>query len=180
MTEATATAAPMTPLLALTLRARAGLMTAAAAFALGFVFIAQYAFGEAPCALCLWQRWPYGAVLGLGALALLTAGRARGLTRLLLGLATLGFAATAGIAIFHVGVEQLWWEGLASCAGGIDIDAATSAQDLRRLFETTVVARCDEPAPLLGLTYPAWNAIYATVCTLGAAVLTLARAPRLY
>ena len=34
-----------------------------------------------------------------------------------LWLLTLAFLATAGIALFHVGVEQKWWEGTTACTG---------------------------------------------------------------
>ena len=72
----------------------------------------QYIGGLAPCALCLWQRWPHLVAVIIGALAL----GLRGPVLPVLGaLAVLG---SAGIAGFHVGVEQGWWVGLASCSGG--------------------------------------------------------------
>ena len=36
----------------------------------------------------------------------------------LLALCALAGLIDSGIAIFHVGVEQHWWEGLAACTGG--------------------------------------------------------------
>ena len=34
-------------------------------------FAFQYIGGLAPCQLCLWQRWPHAAAIGIGVLALL-------------------------------------------------------------------------------------------------------------
>ena len=59
------------------------------------------ALGWAPCAMCLWQRWPHAAAVLIGALALALPGR------LLPLLGALAAATTAGIAVFHSGVERL-------------------------------------------------------------------------
>ena len=79
---------------------------------LGGAFAFQYIGGLAPCALCLWQRWPHAAAILIGAVALGTGWRG------LLWLGALAALTTAGIGMFHVGVEQLWWEGLATCTAG--------------------------------------------------------------
>src|SRR5262249_19590848 len=95
------------------------LVILAALVALGTAFFAQLVGGLAPCPLCLWQRYPYGAAIGLAALSLLLAPAPKP-ARLLLALSGLALLASAGIAAFHVGVEQHWWPGLASCSGAID------------------------------------------------------------
>jgi disulfide bond formation protein DsbB len=88
------------------------LATLGSAGLLGGAFAFQYIGGLAPCQLCLWQRWPHAAAILIGVVALLTGWRG------LAWLGALAALATAGIGIFHVGVEQLWWEGLASCTAG--------------------------------------------------------------
>lgn len=137
---------------------RSGLTVAAlAVFTLGLVFVSQYGFGLAPCELCLWQRWPYGAAIlfGLAALAL-PRWRAA-----LLVLAALSFMVTGGIGVFHAGVEWKWWQGLTSCGGG---PTATTLEDLRAQLMAAPVVRCDEAAiRLLGLSMAGWNVLWSAV-----------------
>jgi disulfide bond formation protein DsbB len=116
-------------------------------------FAFQYIGGLYPCTLCLWQRWPHAAAVVIGVLALTMGGRA------LPYFGALAATASAGIALFHTGVERGWWEGLASCnAGSI---AGLSVDEL--LNPNVVVAapvRCDAVAwELLGLSMASWNGI---------------------
>lgn len=139
---------------------RAGLLLALlSALTLAMVFIAQYGFGLAPCQLCLWQRWPYAAAIAFGIGALLLP---RFRTPLLL-LAGLSFVVGGGIGIFHVGVEEKWWQGLASCGGG---STPSSLEDLRAQLMAAPVARCDEAAfRFLGLSMAGWNVLWSIVLT---------------
>jgi disulfide bond formation protein DsbB len=79
----------------------------------------QYIGGLQPCVLCIWQRYPHGAVLLLGALALghALAGKPKAVPWLTM-LAAVAMLTGAAIAAFHVGVEQGWWKGLEACAAG--------------------------------------------------------------
>jgi disulfide bond formation protein DsbB len=113
----------------------------------------QYIGGLAPCQLCLWQRWPHAAAVVIGALALAMPGRVLPL------LGALAALASAGIGLFHTGVERGWWEGLASCSAG-----SISGLDVNDLLDPTVeiaaVVRCDEVAwQMLGLSMASWNAL---------------------
>lgn len=140
---------------------------ALAAATLGMAFLAQYGFGLAPCELCLWQRWPYAAAILLG-LAAWKLDRAR---PLLLGLVALAFAATAAVGVFHFGVEQKWWEGLSGCSGG---STATSIDALRAQILAAPVVRCDDIAfSFLGLSMAGWNALWAALLAVLAAMKAL-------
>jgi disulfide bond formation protein DsbB len=115
----------------------------------------QYLGGLAPCALCLDQRWAHGAALVLAIAGLIVGGRAGWI---LIALAGLAMVVSAGIGVFHVGVEQKWWAGPTGCSGG-DLSGLTPAEAAKRLMETPVV-RCDEIAwSLLGISMAGWNAI---------------------
>ena len=146
---------------------RIGLLLACASAAmLGGAFWFQYVEGLAPCPLCLAQRWAHAASLALGLLTALVATRAT--APLLLGLAGLAFLAGAGIAGYHVGVEQHWFES-AFCGAG-DAVAAT-VEDLKALLWETEVARCDEIAwSLLGISMAGWNLIVSVILALVAFV----------
>lgn len=131
---------------------------AASAAILGAALFAQYVGGLRPCALCHWQRYPYVATIVLGLLALLlarnaTLGRYVGA---LIGLAGLVFLAGAGIAVFHIGVEQHWWQGTSAC--GQTLGQAQSIEDLRRALLAQPVVRCDQVAwSFLGLSMAGYN-----------------------
>ena len=92
-------------------------LTAALGIAmLGGAFAFQHWGGLAPCVLCIYQRWPWVAVILLGSLAVVFRRRPAA-AHTLLGLAALAMLVGAGIAGFHVGVEQYWWAGTAECSG---------------------------------------------------------------
>jgi disulfide bond formation protein DsbB len=120
---------------------------------LGGAFAFQYIGGMAPCQLCLWQRWPHAAAIVIGLVALTTGWR--GLARL----GALAALATAGIGVFHVGVEQLWWEGLASCTAG-SIEGISTTDLLNPDVVVAPIVRCDEIAwQMLGISMAGWNVI---------------------
>lgn len=140
-----------------------------AAVALGAAFVAQYGFGLAPCPLCVWQRWPYAAAIAIG-IAALAWRRGGGAFAVL---AALAFATTAGIAVFHVGVEEGYWRGLESCSA---VSTPDSLEALRAEIMGQQPARCDQVAwSFLGLSIAGWNVVYAGL----AAILMLTLAIRL-
>jgi disulfide bond formation protein DsbB len=110
----------------------------------------QYVGGLPPCRLCIWQRWPYVALIGLGVIGW------RAYPRALLGLATLVLLAGAGLASYHVGIEEGWWALPAGCVAG---GSAESVEDLRRLLAEAPPA-CDQVSfAFLGLTLAGWNLV---------------------
>ncbi len=117
--------------------------------ALGF----QYLGGMAPCALCIWQRWPHlASVLAGGGMLLLP-----GAVWVIAGSA--GAAASGAIGIYHTGVEQGWWQGPSACSAGGDIGALSTDELMARIMAAPVV-RCDEvPWEMLGLSMASWNAV---------------------
>ncbi|MBL9048876.1 MAG: disulfide bond formation protein B [Tabrizicola sp.] len=120
---------------------------------LGGAFAFQYLGGLAPCQLCLYQRWPHAAAILIGLVALLTGWRG------LAWLGALAALATAGIGVFHVGVEQLWWEGLATCTAG-SIEGISTADLLNPAADVAAPVRCDQIAwQMLGISMAGWNAI---------------------
>jgi len=131
-------------------------------------FAFQYIGGMAPCALCLWQRWPHAAAVLIGALSLRIAGPVLPL------LGALSALTTAGIGVFHVGVEQKWWQGLASCTAG-SIEGISTADLLNPNVNVGAVVRCDEIAwSMLGISMPGWN----VVISVGLALIWLMAARR--
>ena len=120
--------------------------------ALGF----QYLVGLSPCEMCMWQRWAL-----VTALALALAGWAAGLSRALLALAALAVLAGAAIAVFHVGVEQHWWQGITRCTA---TPAGGSTADVLKDIMAQPLVRCDAvPWSLFGISMAGWNALVSSV-----------------
>lgn len=138
------------------------------ALLLAGAFAFEHLGGMAPCQLCLYQRWPHAAAVVIGALALWLGGR---LLPVLGAIAALG---TASVGVFHVGVEQKWWEGLASCTAS-SIDGLSTADLLNPEVTVGAVIRCDAIAwQALGVSMAGWNAILS----LGLALLWVQAARR--
>lgn len=124
---------------------------------LGGAFAFQHLGGLDPCVLCVYQRWPWVAAIALGLLAALFP-RQGSLTKALLALAAIAMLTGAGIAGFHVGVEQQWWAGTSGC-GGV-VGKAKTIADLKAQLLATPVTRCDEVAwSFLGVSMAGWNLI---------------------
>ena len=144
----------------ITSRRLAGLILGASVAALAGAFFAEYVMGLAPCPLCLYQRFPYGATILLGAFAL--AGRG-GWPLLAIALAGALFAGEAGLAFYHVGVEQHWWAGLDACAqAGATPETVDELRTL--LLDEPPPPPCDVvPWSLFGVSMAGYNVLYAAV-----------------
>jgi disulfide bond formation protein DsbB len=122
-------------------RAVAALSTIAAGAALATALASERFLGLVPCALCLWERWPYRIAIGLGVLAFLA----------------------AALAFVHVGVEQGYWPSpLPECAAP-HFSAGTIAERLASM-PARPSKPCDEPTflvPGLPLSMAAMNLVFA-------------------
>lgn len=132
--------------------AAAALVSAAA---LAIALISQYGFGLQPCVLCHYQRYAFVAALVLALIGLFAR------PRLFLALAGLTFLTGAGIAAFHVGVEQGWWQGTAGChAPAFDLNA--SVDEMREALMNTDFVPCDKVAwSLFGISMAGFNVLFS-------------------
>lgn len=144
------------------------LLLAASAAALAAVLGLQYLGGVEPCVLCQYQRYPYILVIAASLAALALKGAVpRPWLMVLCGAA---LAAGAGVAVYHVGVEQGWFAATAACTEG---GRAATVEELRAKLLGAPVARCDEIAwSLFGLSLAGYN----VVASAALAVLSLAAA----
>jgi disulfide bond formation protein DsbB len=116
--------------------------------AFGFQIIGEMT----PCKLCIWQRWPHGLAFVVGALVFFVPNR---WFYVLGGLIVL-FG--AGVALYHTGVEQDWWQGPTTCTSqGI---SGLSSDELMAQIMSAPLVRCDEiPWSMFGLSMAAWNGV---------------------
>jgi disulfide bond formation protein DsbB len=100
--------------------------------------------------MCLWQRWPHGAAIVIGIVALMTVP-----SRVLAWLGALAAAATGALGIYHTGVERDWWEGPSSCTGSGGLDAGNLLAT-----DGPALVMCDQVAwDLFGISMASWNAL---------------------
>lgn len=151
-------------------RAAVALAGAGSALLLAAAFAFQHLGGLAPCALCLWQRWPHAAGIALACLAVMIP-----LKGVWSALGALALALGAGLGLYHTGVERSWWDGPAACAaGGEDLGALDGAALLDFDADVAVVL-CDTVAwSMAGLSMASWNAL-ASLTLAGLWVLALRR-----
>lgn len=136
----------------------AAFVLAASIAVLGGAFAFQYIGGLQPCVLCIYQRYPYGVTILLSLGAVLIARRNPFHAQWHLYICALAFVIGAGIAVFHVGVEQHWWRGTDEC-GALSTGAKT-VEELEAMLKKTPVVRCDQPQwSLFGVSMAGYNVL---------------------
>lgn len=127
------------------------MLTGSAAL-LGGALLFQYFGGYAPCEMCIWQRWPHAAALALGLMAW-----ALRSNRAVVALAAMAVLVSAGLGVYHLGVEQGWWPGITACSA---TTVGGSSADIMASIINTPLVRCDVAAwSLFGLSMAGWNAV---------------------
>jgi disulfide bond formation protein DsbB len=141
---------------------------AAAAVAIGGAFAIlgawffQHVVGLPPCPLCYEQRYPYYFAIPLALLIML--GETVGSRRRVLLAGLLALAAmmlwTAGLGVYHAGIEWKWWLGPQTCSatpGNLNLGG-----DLAEKLRHINITRCDEAAwRFLGISLAGYNALIA-------------------
>jgi len=125
----------------------------------GSALLFQYVGGLQPCELCLAERWPY-----YGAIAITVGALAAGARGAFLGMALLAliFLGSAGLAAYHVGVEQHWIAGPTACTGGLS--GAKTPEELLKFLTEQQSVRCDEVQwSLAGLSLAGWNVVTSLI-----------------
>ena len=109
--------------------------------------------GYAPCQMCLWQRWPHAVAVVIGLLALVLA-RFQAAFALLGALAA---ATTAGLGVYHSGVERDLWDGPTSCSGGGGLNIADPLNT-----DIAPIVMCDDIVwTFLGQSMATYNALFS-------------------
>ena len=71
------------------------------------------------------------------------------------------FAATAGVAAYHVGVEKGWWQSSCAPTG----TQSFSVNDIRSALQQPGQPACDDvPFEVFGISMAGYNLIWATLC----------------
>ena len=126
--------------------------------ALGF----EHLGGQAPCPLCLVERYAYYFSIPLLFLSLIAVSAHRAsLAAAGFFLVALAFLANSGLAGYHTGAEWGFWPGPSTCSGGLQ--PLDSPADLLKGLKTARVVRCDQASWwFLGLSFAGWNTVVST------------------
>jgi len=127
-------------------------LIAIAATCLGTAYIAEYGFHILPCDFCLYERYVYAGVMVVGFLGLKIKGL-RNQRGILAQLAVL----SVGIALtfYHVGMENQWWVGPASCTGA---GSANTLEEFRAQLQSISRPLCDQVTwAIFGISATLWN-----------------------
>ena len=133
--------------------------------ALGSAYTAEFLYSLEPCVLCNYQRIPF-AILGvLSLLAFLFEGRVA--MTAITALAGVVLLIGAGLASYHVGVEQHWWASVTSC-GDSAPNHALSINEFQALLQQKPEKACGEVDwTILGISMASYNAVFSGVLGLG-------------
>jgi disulfide bond formation protein DsbB len=135
--------------------------------ALSLALTAQHVYLLEPCILCLYQRIPF-IVTGLLAVLALRLKGSSGLIALIIIVCGLVYLVGAGIAVYHVGIEQHWW--ISGCSG--TLSDSVSLQDLRTSLMQKPEKSCDDVDwTLFGISMATYNVFGSSV--LGVASVTM-------
>jgi disulfide bond formation protein DsbB len=141
-------------------RVAAALSAIAGLAALSIALASENFLGLVPCALCLWERWPYRIMIALGVIAFVLPARVR---IAMLWLVLLTVLAAAALAFVHVGVERGYWPSpLPECAAP-HFTGGSIAERLASM-PTKPSKPCDDPTflvPGLPVSMAAMNLLYA-------------------
>jgi len=149
----------------------------ASAAVLGSALLSQYIGGLEPCVLCVYQRVPYAATISFAIVGLVMSKSPR-VVGAVHGLATIAFLIGAGIAAYHVGVEQQWWAGTTECMGAA-AGSAQSVDEMRAQIMSAPAVRCDELAwSLFGISMAGYNFLVSLLLAAFAALAARANLQR--
>ena len=158
-------------------RLSALVLLVASAAVLGTALMSQYIGDLEPCVLCVYQRVPYAVTISFAIIGFVMSGSPRAVGTVH-GVATTAFLVGAGIAAYHVGVEQQWWAGTTECTGAA-AGSAQSVDELRAQIMSAPAARCDEVAwSLFGISMAGYNFLVSLVLAAFAALAARANFQR--
>lgn len=124
---------------------------------LALAFFTEFVLGFPPCKLCLYQRWPYLALM-IASFAALTLKK---YDKLFLLLIIVSILSSIGIAAYHTAIERGWLDGTTKCNPDINMPDNLSAAEIRNQLYIREVASCTKPPfKVMMLSMTEWNLLF--------------------
>ncbi|KAA3516955.1 disulfide bond formation protein B [Agrobacterium vitis] len=156
MTTLSSTRPGLAPALLLTL-GMAGVVGSALAF--------EYLGGYIPCELCLLQRKPYyiGAAIGVVTVIAAALNLPAKVTKSLILLLGLIMIVSAGLGVYHAGVEWHFWEGPSACSATSGAGFNSSGDILAQLNSFKGPSCTEAALRIFGVSLAGWNVLTSLV-----------------
>ena len=134
---------------------------------IGSALAFEHIGGYAPCALCLEQRVPYYWGIPIAGLALIAATQSLPtmIVRLLLLAVAVCLVITAGLGVYHSGVEWGFFEAPQTCGAAFSASDSDASSLLHSLANAKPPSCADAAGRFLGLSFAGWNVVAAVILT---------------
>ncbi|MBB4955711.1 disulfide bond formation protein DsbB [Agrobacterium vitis] len=132
---------------------------------IGSALAFEYIGGYIPCELCLLQRKPYyiGLVIGLIALIACAMHLPARITKSLILLLGVIMLISAGLGVYHAGVEWHFWQGPSACSATSGA-GFTGTGDILGQLNSFKGPSCTEAAlRIFGISLAGWNVVTSLI-----------------
>tara|TARA_Y100000768_G_scaffold326541_1_gene263894 strand:+ start:601 stop:1065 length:465 start_codon:yes stop_codon:yes gene_type:complete len=126
--------------------------------ALSFAYFVEFFLGHEPCNLCKIERIPYIGTLILGSLVIFT----NKWKKIILSLIFLLFVFGTIVSIYHVGIEQGFFNESLLCNLGLNTNIQNTEELLKNLEKTPISCK-DVTFKIFGLSLATFNAVLSIV-----------------
>lgn len=140
--------------------------------ALACGYYVEYVMQLAPCPLCLYQRFPYLALIKISVTALII----KKLAKYTLFFIVLNLFIAVLLAGYHSGVEREIFKPTSLCSSLVDIRATLSIKEIKKMFYNMPIATCTKPALVVfALSLTEWNLLLNIALLSGVLVIWLGK-----
>lgn len=146
-------------------RTTASLLVLGMAAVIGSALAFEYIGGYIPCELCLLQRKPYyiGLVIGIITLVCAAMHLPARITKSLILLLGVIMLFSAGLGVYHAGVEWHFWEGPSACSATAGA-GFTGTGDILGQLNSFKGPSCTEAAlRIFGISLAGWNVVTSLI-----------------
>ncbi len=124
---------------------------------LSLAFFTEFVLGFPPCDLCLYQRWPYFALMLISLIAM----QLKKYEKLFLCLVFVSILSSIGISGYHTAIERGLFEGSSQCNPDVNMPDNLSPAQIREQLYTRAVATCTKPPfKVMMLSMTEWNLLF--------------------
>ncbi len=129
--------------------------------ALAAAFFVEYVLLKPPCVFCIYERFPYGALIFFSLLGLCVYHNTRAVVWTLLG-NVVSCVVSAGMTFYHVLIERHWVQLPKICGGGLRVP--DEFEQLKAYILGTKIVPCDQvPLRVFGFSLAELNLSFSLI-----------------